>query len=73
VFLLARKCITIKERKIDIKYLEWDSINSRHIAKKGINNDDIEDALLYGDWEIRKGQRLKHRGNVIQRFNIIAK
>lgn len=65
--------LQLGSRRIDIRYLEWDSINTRHIAEKGIKYSDIEDAILYGEWDIRRGRRVERRRFVIQRYDLVAK
>jgi hypothetical protein len=62
----------LRSKAINVRYLEWDAVNTRHIANKGIIYSDIEDVIFHGDWEIRKGRRVKKRGIVIQRYNVVA-
>ena len=72
-FYFPYNVLQLRSKAINIKYLEWDSISTRHIAEKGIKYSDIEDAVFHGEWEVRKGRQIKRKGFVIQRYDVVAK
>ncbi len=58
---------------MEICFLIWDRHNLAHIAQKGINEREIEEALQCGILDMRRGKLVRRGDNVIQRYCVIVK